>query len=210
QWILSQMHGSSRLSTERMFERLYRVAREVEQYPERTAELLSQLLRELFEPLEVIWTDIGLTQTALHADGSTLIVPVPDVGHLPDQDPPRLGALQLRFAHRGRRIFTSEDARFTERVVEQLRRAVAFDKAVEQGRSEERARIAQDLHDDIGARLLTLMYTAQTQEMEDYLRHTLLDLKTLTRGLAAPSHRLSHAAAEWKTDLTQRLAAAHC
>jgi signal transduction histidine kinase len=46
--------------------------------------------------------------------------------------------------------------------------------------------------------------------MEDYLRHTLQDLKTLTRGLAAPSHRLSHAAAEWKTDITQRLTAAHC
>jgi signal transduction histidine kinase len=45
--------------------------------------------------------------------------------------------------------------------------------------------------------------------MEDYVRHTLQDLKTLTRGLAAPNHRLSHAAAEWKADLTQRLQAAH-
>jgi signal transduction histidine kinase len=71
-------------------------------------------------------------------------------------------------------------------------------------------RIAQDLHDDIGARLLTLMYKAPTPEMEDYLRHTLQDLKTLTRGLAAPTHRLSHAAAEWKADITQRLNAAHC
>jgi signal transduction histidine kinase len=44
--------------------------------------------------------------------------------------------------------------------------------------------------------------------MEDYLRHTLQDLKTLTRGLAASEHRLSHAAGEWKADLTQRLAAA--
>jgi signal transduction histidine kinase len=115
----------------------------------------------------------------------------------------------LRFAHRGRRLFTSEDARLADRIVEQLCRAVAFDKAVEQGRSEERARIAQDLHDDIGARLLTLMYKAHSPEMEEYVRHTLQDLKTLTRGLAASNHRLSHAAAEWKADLTQRLTAAH-
>jgi signal transduction histidine kinase len=54
------------------------------------------------------------------------------------------------------------------------------------------------------------MYQAPTPEMEDYLRHTLKDLKTLTRGLAAPSHRLSHAVGEWKADLTQRLAAADC
>jgi signal transduction histidine kinase len=105
-------------------------------------------------------------------------------------------------------LFTSDDARLADRVVEQLRRAVAYDQAVEQGRHEERLRIAQDLHDDIGARLLTLMYQSTNPEMEDYIRHTLQDLKTLTRGLAAQDHLLSHAAGEWKADLTQRLHAA--
>ncbi|MBP7132592.1 MAG: hypothetical protein KBA70_07505 [Aquabacterium sp.] len=85
-----------------------------------------------------------------------------------------------------------------------------LDEAVEQGRGEERLRMAQDLHDDIGARLLTLMYQAPTPDMEDYIRHTLHDLKTLTRGLAAPSHRLSAALAEWKRDLTHRLTLARC
>ena len=81
-------------------------------------------------------------------------------------------------------------------------------QAVEQGRGEERRRLAQDLHDDIGARLLTLMYKAQSPEMEDYARHTLQDLKTLTRGLAASNQLLSHALAEWKADITQRLGSA--
>jgi signal transduction histidine kinase len=94
-------------------------------------------------------------------------------------------------------------------VLEQIVRAVAYDQAVERGRSEERARIAQDLHDDIGARLLTLMYQAQNPGMEDYIRQTLKDLKTLTRGLAATDHHLSHAVGEWKADITQRLVAAH-
>jgi signal transduction histidine kinase len=107
-------------------------------------------------------------------------------------------------------MFTAEDAQLADRVVDQLTRAVAFDQAVERGRIEERVRIAQDLHDDIGARLLTLMYQAPTREMEDYLRHTLKDLKTLTRGLAAPSHPLSHAVAEWKADIAQRLTAVDC
>ena len=44
--------------------------------------------------------------------------------------------------------------------------------------------------------------------MEEYIRHTLQDLKTLTRGLASSDHHLSHAAGEWKADLSQRLAAA--
>jgi len=209
QWILNQMLGSSMLTTERMFEQLYRIAREVELHPERTAELLSQLLRELFEPLEMNWVERHPSRSRVVADGSSLLVPVPELGARNDAlvGP---GSLLLRFAQRGRRMFTMDDTRLADRVVEQLKRAVAFDQAVEQGRSEERARLAQDLHDDIGARLLTLMYQAQSPEMEDYIRHTLQDLKTLTRGLAAPSHRLSHAAAEWKTDITQRLAAAHC
>lgn len=205
QWILNQMLGNNMLTTERMFEKLYRVAREVEAHPERTGELLSRLLRELFEPLEVMQMERVPRSTRVLGDGSTMLVPIPQ---LAEEGAP--GAVVLRFAHRGKRMFTQEDARLTDRIVEQLRRAVAFDKAVEQGRSEERARIAQDLHDDIGARLLTLMYKAPNPEMEDYLRHTLQDLKTLTRGLAASSHRLSHAAAEWKADITQRLSAAHC
>jgi signal transduction histidine kinase len=116
----------------------------------------------------------------------------------------------LGFADRGRRLFNEDDARLADRLVEQIARAVAYDQAVERGRTEERVRLAQDLHDDIGARLLTLMYRAPTPEMEDYLRHTLKDLKTLTRGLAAPSHPLSHAIAEWKADIQQRVAAADC
>ena len=206
QWILNQLLGTSMVTTERMFEQLYRIAREVEAHPERLPQLLSQLLRELYEPLEVAISDRSLPAARASGDGSTLLVPVPA---LPGAAAGLAQTVALRFAHRGRRLFTREDARVGDRIVEQLRRAVAFDKAVEQGRSEERARIAQDLHDDIGARLLTLMYKAPSPEMEDYVRHTLQDLKTLTRGLAAPHHRLSHAAAEWKADLTQRLTAAH-
>jgi signal transduction histidine kinase len=205
QWILNQLLGSSMLTTERMFEQLYRIAREVEAQPERTPTLLSRLLGDLFEPLEVTVSDHNSVKTRVAADGSSMLVPVP----LLAGEATQRGSVTIRFAQRGRRLFTSEDARLTDRIVEQLRRAVHFDKAVEQGRSEERMRLAQDLHDDIGARLLTLMYKAQSPEMEDYVRHTLQDLKTLTRGLAASNHRLSHAAAEWKADLAHRLSAAH-
>lgn len=206
QWALNHLIGSSVATTERTFDHLYRAAREVQAHPKRYPQLLARLLRDLFDPLEVLSVDRVPVRSRLVGGGSVLVVPVRNAD---DDDggtgtPPHV-ALALRFAQRGQRLFTLEDARLADRLVDQLRRAVAYDAAVERGRFEERQRIAQDLHDDIGARLLTLMYQAQTREMEDYIRHTLLDLKTLTRGLAVAEHRFSHAAAEWKADLTQRL-----
>jgi signal transduction histidine kinase len=204
QWLMARLVSRERMTTERMFEHLYRMAREVQARPRETAAQLGVLLRELFDPLRLQLVGRRPRQARVGGDGASLVVPMPE---LPGATG---GALMLGFAERGRRLFTDEDARLADRIVDLIARAVAFDQAVERGRIEERARIAQDLHDDIGARLLTLMYQAPTPEMEDYLRHTLKDLKTLTRGLAAPSHWLSHAVAEWKADIAHRLAVADC
>ena len=209
QWLFDRLLASHALTTERIFEQLYRAAREVQAHPERHAQQLAALLRDLFEPLEVQRWLQPVAHARVAGGGALLLVPVlePGDGH-GGAGPRERRALMLRFARRGQRIFTREDARLADRVVEQLRRAVAYDLAVERGRNEERQRIAQDLHDDIGARLLTLMYQAPNPEVEDYVRQTLKDLKTLTRGLAASEHLLSHAIAEWKTDIAQRMAAA--
>lgn len=202
-WMLQQLTRARVQTIERMFERLYVIARAMEMNPERAGALLATLLREVFEPLEAMPSAATSGQARVLDEGAALLVPVPQLqpGGGPNE------TQTLRYAGNGTRLFTRDDARLANRLVEQLRRAITFDRAVEQGRSEERIRLAQDLHDDIGARLLTLMYQAPTKEMENYLRHTLQDLKTLTRGLAAPGHLISEAAAEWKADLSQRLQA---
>ncbi|MCE2909763.1 MAG: histidine kinase [Burkholderiaceae bacterium] len=203
QRLLEHLLGMRLLTTDRIFELLYRAARDVQRRPERRLQRLAQLLRELFEPLEMTRHARVPAQAEVHDGGAALVVPLRAEGE------GRTGlAVQLRLAGRGQRLFMPEDARLADRVVEQLRRAVAYDRAVERGRHEERRRLAQDLHDDIGARLLTLMYQAPTPELEDYIRHTLQDLKTLTRGLAVAEHRLGPAAVEWKSDLGHRLAVA--
>jgi signal transduction histidine kinase len=207
QWLLSQLIARKRISTERMFEHIYRMAREVQLQPQSAGEQMRRLMRELFDPIEARTATRGTRRSQVLSDGTHMVVPVPDLAPRSGDAP---AAVVLGFADRGRRLFSEDDARLSDRVVDLIARAVAFDQAVEHGRMEERARIAQDLHDDIGARLLTLMYKAPNPEMEDYVRHTLKDLKTLTRGLAAPNHPLSHAAAEWKTDIAQRVAAAGC
>lgn len=206
-WLMARLPGRDPLTMERLFQRLYRIAREVERQPDALDGLLMQLMRELFDPLEITLVQGVVGSAALRGNGSVLLMPLPQLNS-PHSMPGHV--LVLKHAKKGQRLFTGEDARLADRIAEQLHRALNFDKAVEQGRSEERLRIAQDLHDDIGARLLTLMYQAPSADMEEYIRHTLQDLKTLTRGLAAQSHALTEAAGEWKRDLSQRLGVARC
>ena len=208
-WLLNRLPGRDPITMERLFQRLYRIAREVERRPDTLDSSLMRLMRELFDPLEVLIVAGELRQATLRGNGAVLLVPVP-MGTNPRLPRHADRVLLLKHASKGQRLFTVEDARLAVRVLDQLNRALSFDQAVEQGRSEERLRIAQDLHDDIGARLLTLMYQAPNPDIEEYIRHTIQDLKTLTRGLAAQSHGLTEAAAEWKRDLSQRLHAARC
>ena len=152
QWLIGQMMGARALTTERMFRHLYRIAREVEARPERAGDCMTELLRNVFEPLEAQAVGGHGKTSRIAGNGAVLLVPMPKLVDSPSLQ----GMIALRFAERGKRLFTPEDARLADRIVEQLMRALAHDRAVERGRSEERARIAQDLHDDIGARLLKI------------------------------------------------------
>jgi signal transduction histidine kinase len=207
-WLNAPLAGLRAPDAERLLDHLLRATHDTQHDRHHGEAALRALLAEVFEPLEITPTRHAPRCTRVFGAGSTLVVPLPTRHGGTETAAP--GALVLRYAQQGRRLFTRDDARLADRAVEHLQRATRFGDAVEQGRHEERHRLAQDLHDDIGARLLTLMYQAPTPQMEDYLRHTLQDLKTLTRGLAASSRRLGDATAEWKSDLGQRLEMAHC
>lgn len=205
-WLRAPLAGLRPAQAEHLFDHLLRAARNTEDDPQLASQSLRTLLEQVFEPAEVTHTRHTPRSTRIFGAGSTLVVPL--AARDGEREPP--GALVLRYAQQGRRLFGADDARLADRAAAQLQRATHYGEAVERGRSEERVRLAQDLHDDIGARLLTLMYRASDPQVEDYLRQTLKDLKTLTRGLAADGRRLSEAAAEWKSDLGQRLEAVHC
>ena len=76
----------------------------------------------------------------------------------------------------------------------------------EQAAAEERERIYSDLHDDLGAKLLTLVYRAESPVQADLARAILQDLRdVVTRSRGTPG-TLADVLADIRTEATQRLA----
>jgi signal transduction histidine kinase len=78
----------------------------------------------------------------------------------------------------------------------------------EQAVSEERERIYRDLHDDVGAKLLSLVYRAATPLEADLARSALQDLRDVVSRTGAESFELDEVVADWRAECEKRLSEA--
>ena len=69
----------------------------------------------------------------------------------------------------------------------------------------ERRRIASDLHDDLGAKLLTIVHTTDIARLPDLAREALEEMRLSVRGLAGKAVRLDDAIADWRAEVMARL-----
>jgi signal transduction histidine kinase len=76
---------------------------------------------------------------------------------------------------------------------------------VEQFTERERKRIASDLHDDLGAKLLTIVHTADPTRVPQLAREALEEMRLSVRGLAGRPVRLDDALADWRAETMVRL-----
>ncbi len=83
-------------------------------------------------------------------------------------------------------------------------RALEMDQAV----AEERERIYRDLHDDVGAKLLSLVYRAGTPESADLARSALQDLRDVVSTSQQGNLDLAAVCADWRAECEQRLSEA--
>jgi len=83
-------------------------------------------------------------------------------------------------------------------------RALEMDQAV----AEERERIYRDLHDDVGAKLLSLVYRAGTPESADLARSALQDLRDVVSTTQQSNLNLDAVCADWRAECEQRLSEA--
>lgn len=73
---------------------------------------------------------------------------------------------------------------------------------------EERERIYRDLHDDVGAKLLSLVFRAGKPEDADLARSALRDLRDVVSRTGASSYQIEDVVADWRVECDQRLAEA--
>ena len=76
---------------------------------------------------------------------------------------------------------------------------------VEQIAERERKRIAADLHDDLGAKLLTIVHTSDNDRIATLAREALEEMRLSVRGLVGKPMQLPDALADWRAEMVSRL-----
>ncbi|MDE2564275.1 MAG: sensor histidine kinase, partial [Burkholderiales bacterium] len=88
--------------------------------------------------------------------------------------------------------------------IERSFRALA-ELRVEQVTERERKRIAADLHDDLGAKLLTIVHTSESERISTLAREALEEMRLSVRGLTGRPVRLADALGDWRAEVVSRL-----
>lgn len=160
------------------------------------------LLQDLYAPLEIrAAADSGMTPAILE-NGLQLYLP----------PTARSPAYQLSHAGRGRRLFNPEDARRAREVLDMLAFANAnrdaYQQGAQQGAQEERSRIARDLHDDIGSRLLSSLHQSGLDSTRRTVQQAITEMRTIINGLTGTAMTLDDVLAELRHETSLRLEAA--
>jgi signal transduction histidine kinase len=165
--------------------------------PERS-ERWRELLKQLFDPLAIEPSDKTVETVQIRDEGLEALIPA--AANTP--------ALVLRYPWRGQRLFGTTHQKLAAELVRLMRYAEASRSAYERGGVAERRRIARDLHDDVGARLLSGLYKTDLGDTQRVLRDAIADIRTIVSGLSSDHAVLGQIIAALRHETGERLTAA--
>ena len=91
----------------------------------------------------------------------------------------------------------------------ELNFGVLVEQKLEQVTERERKRIAADLHDDLGAKLLTIVHTSESDRISTLAREALEEMRLSVRGLTGKPVQLLDALGDWRAEVVSRLGQAN-
>jgi len=164
---------------------------------EARADAWKALLSRVYEPLEITPAATPLAKAEILDEGVALGLPAA-AGTTP---------LTLRFPFRGRGLFGVAQAQLADQLVALLGQIEAGRDAYARGVVEERLRIARDLHDDVGARLLSGLHRQDLPQTREAVRGAIGDLRAIVSGLSGQDLPLEAALADLRHETAERLEA---
>ena len=197
-WTFDRLLGSRALKLEDHIEALYITARAAVTSNARAQQSWAQLLQRAFGPEEMVMQEESGPSAQVREGGAALWAPLPVVG----------GGVLMRHAHGGRRLFGAQERRFVDQAAKLLARLVDADRKADLARQEERERIANDLHDDLGGRLLHLVRTGPPGPWQQFAQDTLSEMRFITHGMAKGPVPLHELLADLRGELAPRVRAA--
>ncbi|MDO5625609.1 MAG: hypothetical protein Q4G71_13085 [Pseudomonadota bacterium] len=109
----------------------------------------------------------------------------------------------------GTRLFSRDDRHLAQRLHELVSQALQAREAYGQGATDERARIADDLHDDLGAKLLTLAHAAErgagSAAVAGLARAALREMRLSVRNMKGRPMLAAELLADWRAETMTRL-----
>lgn len=114
----------------------------------------------------------------------------------------------LAYAHAGRKLFSREDQKLAGELCMMLGHAIRSRQAREEGVAEERARISRDMHDNIGAQLLSALHSTGEARKNEMIRDALSDFRVIINNAFGAIRPLDQTLAELRIETSERLATA--
>ena len=161
---------------------------------EERAGLWRAAVEATFRPLETTVDPSPVDEPRIEESGVALRVPA--VAGAP--------ALICRHADGGRRAYRRDDIDAAKALVSIVERMVEARDAYLNGVTEERGRIARDLHENVSGRLLTSLHRRDVPTMRHDVRDAMADIRTIITGLDGGERRLSELLADLRHESAAR------
>jgi signal transduction histidine kinase len=154
------------------------------------------LLEDIFAPAaEIERPDIVLAHPRIAENGLALEIPGVD----------GLSPRRLRYAGQGRRLFNSADLDAVRMLVRMHEVVDESRQSYDRGVSTERDRISRDVHDNIGAQILSALHAPEKNRKDELLRDTLTDLRQIINDGFRASFPLAEIVADLRAEMADRL-----
>lgn len=153
------------------------------------------LLTRCFDPLHCEGVAINSGPVRLEESGLRLIVPG-------GKD---CNGLALSYAMGGKRLFNLEDQALVSELLDMLDHARGSRDAFQRGVDSERARIARDLHDNIGSSLLAGLHRKDLGSTRQSIRGAIAEMRTIVNGLTGKNTEVAVMLADLRYECESRL-----